>query len=367
MVQMFFSGIITYLQDLSFPMHVLLGMLSVLLLSYLLLRLIFLLLYRLEKRRHLFLSRAYMNKFKKPLYLFFVLILMFLFSVLSGTSVADLPWVGKFYHFLIIINFSWAAIVGVRVTRKMLLQRYDMTSEDNLKARKIGTQIRFFEKFLIGCIAFFALAFALMTIDEIRSLGINMLASAGVAGIILGLAAQRSIGTYLAGIQIAITQPIRIDDVVIVEEEWGWIEEINLTYVVVRIWDLRRLIVPISYFIEKPFQNWTRNTADILGSVFIYADYTIPVQELREELTHILKDCPDWDGKVNVLQVTNATEQTVELRALMSARSSPVAWDLRVYVREKLLSFLQEKYPHCLPKMRIDTNAVSNPSSGIVS
>jgi small-conductance mechanosensitive channel len=172
----------------------------------------------------------------------------------------------------------------------------------------------------------------------------------------LGFAAQKTLGNIIAGIQIALAQPIRLDDVVIVENEWGWIEEITLTYVVIRVWDLRRLIIPISYFVEKPFQNWTRTSADLLGSVYIYTDYTIPVGEMRSELTRIVENNPLWDKKVNTLQVTNATETTIELRALMSASDSPTAWRLRCEVREKLLEFLQEKFPGSLPRTRVEFN-----------
>ena len=158
----------------------------------------------------------------------------------------------------------------------------------------------------------------------------------------------------LAGIQIAITQPFRIDDAVVVENEWGWIEEINLTYVVVRIWDKRRLVLPSTYFLEKPFQNWTRTTAEILGTVFIYTDYTIPFQPLRDELTRLLSESDLWDQKVNVLQVTDSTESTVEIRILVSAKNSPTAWDLRVYIREKMIEFIQKNYPQSLPRTRVE-------------
>jgi small-conductance mechanosensitive channel len=193
-----------------------------------------------------------------------------------------------------------------------------------------------------------------MTFSKVRQLGTSILASAGIVGIIVGIAAQRSIATLLAGFQIAITQPIRLDDVVIVENEWGRIEEITLTYVVVRIWDLRRLVVPITYFLEKPFQNWTRVSADLLGTVFIYVDYTVPVQAVREKLRGILEHSTQWDGQVCVLQVTNTTEHTVELRALMSAVDSSSAWELRCHVREKLVEFIQKNYPESLPKLRTD-------------
>ena len=148
--------------------------------------------------------------------------------------------------------------------------------------------------------------------------------------------------------------PIRLDDVVIVEGEWGRIEEIGTTYVVVRIWDFRRLVVPLSYFIEKPFQNWTRKSADLLGTVFIYTDYTVPVDEVRSQLHAVLQSSGLWDGKTWGLQVTNATENVVELRALMSAPDSGTAWDLRCEVREKMIKFLQEKFPDSLPKLRAE-------------
>jgi small-conductance mechanosensitive channel len=188
----------------------------------------------------------------------------------------------------------------------------------------------------------------------VRQLGTAILASAGIIGVVVGMAAQRTISTFIAGLQIAFTQPIRVDDVVIVENEWGRIEEITLTYVVVRIWDLRRLVVPITYFIEKPFQNWTRVTADILGTVFIYVDYTVSVDAVREQLQKILNDCELWDKKVCVLQVTNTTEKTVELRALMSAEDASKAWTLRCHVREKLVEFVQKNYPNALPKIRAE-------------
>lgn len=181
----------------------------------------------------------------------------------------------------------------------------------------------------------------------------GLFASAGVAGIIIGLSAQKIVGALLAGIQIAITQPFRIDDAVLVENEWGWIEEINLTYVVVRIWDKRRLVLPSTYFLEHPFQNWTRTSADIIGSIFIYTDYTISFQALREELTRVLSQSELWDRQVNVLQVTDAKEATVEIRILVSAKNSPTAWDLRVHIREKMIEFIQQNYPESLPRTRL--------------
>jgi small-conductance mechanosensitive channel len=198
----------------------------------------------------------------------------------------------------------------------------------------------------------FTVASMLMVFDSVRQFGASILASAGIAGIVIGFAAQRSIATLLAGFQIALTQPIRVDDVVIVENEWGRIEDITLTYVVVKVWDLRRLVVPINYFIEQPFQNWTRRSADILATVFLYVDYTIPVDALRGELTRILGASRYWDGKVNVLQVTDAKEHTLEIRALASAADASLAWDLRCEIREQLVAFVQRRHPESLPRVR---------------
>jgi small-conductance mechanosensitive channel len=264
----------------------------------------------------------------------------------------------------LIASIAWIAIGIVHIGRDAILGHFQIDTKDNLRARQVYTQIRMIERILIVIILVIGISVMLMSFSKVRQVGVSLLASAGIIGIILGFAAQRTLGNLLAGIQIAIAQPIRLEDVVIVENEWGWIEEITLTYVVVRIWDLRRLIVPISYFIENPIQNWTRQSADLLGTVYLYADYTVPVKAVREELTRILENSSDWDKKVNVLQVTNITEHTVELRALMSAIDSPTTWNLRCEVREKLLSFLQEHFPECLPKVRLETGKDGETADG---
>jgi small-conductance mechanosensitive channel len=255
---------------------------------------------------------------------------------------------------LLITAVAWLTIRLTRVLNDFVVHQYNVEVKDNLRARKIHTQLRVLNRVVIAVVGVLAFALILMTFERVRTLGTSILASAGVIGIIVGFAAQRSIATLIAGMQIAITQPIRIDDVVIVENEWGRIEEITLTYVVVRIWDLRRLILPITYFIEKPFQNWTRTSADILGTAFFYVDYTFPVEAMRNELQRILEDSEDWDGKVAGLQVTATNERTMELRALMGAPDASKAWNLRCAVREKLVAFLQNNYPHCLPKFRAE-------------
>ncbi|MBD3373890.1 mechanosensitive ion channel [candidate division KSB1 bacterium] len=253
-----------------------------------------------------------------------------------------------------IIIFAWLLMRIIAVVKMTMLKRYSIEQEDNLKARKVVTQLRVAQRILNVIIIVISIAAILMTFDKVRQFGVSILASAGISAIILGFAAQRSLATLFAGLQIAITQPIRIDDVVIVEGEWGWIEEITLTYVVVRIWDLRRLVVPITYFLDKPFQNWTRTSADILGTVFLYTDYRAPIQRIREKAIELVKANPYWDGKVAGLQVTNSTENTVELRVLMSAATSPKAWNLRCDIREALITFLQQEYPDILPRTRVE-------------
>jgi small-conductance mechanosensitive channel len=247
----------------------------------------------------------------------------------------------------------------VEAGAELIIRRHRTDTTDNIRARAIHTQVMVLKKVVVAVIGVFALASMLMVFESARQFGANILASAGIAGIVVGLAAQRSIATLLAGFQIALTQPIRVDDVVIVENEWGRIEEITLTYVVVRIWDLRRLIIPITYFIEKPFQNWTRSSADLLATVFLHVDYTVPLNEMRGELTRILESSSLWDKKVNVLQVTDAKERTLEIRALASAKDSSSAWNLRCEIREKLVTFLQRNYPQSLPRLRASVEETS--------
>jgi small-conductance mechanosensitive channel len=258
----------------------------------------------------------------------------------------------------LIAAIAWAIVMFSRVVADVVSARHRLDTRDNLTARKIQTQIQVLHRIVVVIVAIVTLSIMLMTFPEIRQLGLSLLASAGLVGLVVGMAMRPTLASLIAGIQIALTEPIRIDDVVIVEGEWGKIEEIRTTYIVVRIWDLRRLVVPLSYFIEHPFQNWTRTTADLLGSVFVYVDYTVPVEEVRQELRRILESTDKWKGEVCVLQVTDSRENTVQLRALMDARDSGTAWDLRCYVREKLIQFLQERYPQSLPRMRAELHGV---------
>jgi small-conductance mechanosensitive channel len=249
---------------------------------------------------------------------------------------------------------AWLGILISQITSDLISARYRIDLPDNLSARRVQTQIEVLHRIVVATIVVVALSVMLMTFPTIKHIGMSLLASAGLAGLIVGMAMKSTLSSLIAGIQIAFTQPIRIEDAVVVEGEWGWIEEIGTTYVVVRIWDLRRLVLPLSYFIEHPFQNWTRSSADLLGNVLIYVDYTVPVEEVRAELRRIVESTNLWKGKVCVLQVTDASEHTLQLRALLDARDSGAAWDLRCYVREKLIQFLQEKHPNSLPRVRAE-------------
>lgn len=252
----------------------------------------------------------------------------------------------------LIASCGWLAILVTEVAFDVLGSRYRTDVADNLLARKVHTQLRFMRRMVGIAVVIVTGSIMLMTFPEIHQIGTSLLASAGLAGLIVGVAMRPTLSSLIAGMQIALTQPIRIDDVVVVEGEWGWIEEIQTTHVVVRIWDLRRLVLPLSYFIEHPFQNWTHTSSDLLANVVLWVDYTVPVDELREEFTRILKSTILWKGAVNSVQVVDANDRAMQIRALMDAADSSVAWDLRCYVREKLIQFLRERYPQCLPHIR---------------
>ncbi len=315
---------------------------------------IFKILKRISKKTRTYFDDSFFKHCRLP---FRWIIILIIFNFTLPLLMISSPLIDIYENImciLLIFFVSWLLVKFTYVFEDAILNQYNIDVEDNLRARKIITQVHFLKTIAIIVISILAIGTVLMTFDKVSQLGTSILASAGIVGLIIGLAAQRSIGTLLAGLQIAFTQPIRIDDVVIVENEWGRIEEITLTYVVVRIWDLRRLVLPITYFIEKPFQNWTRVSAEILGTVYIYADYNIPVETVREELSQILAHSELWDKKVCALQVTNTTEHTIELRALMSAYDASKLWSLRCYVREKLIELIQKKYPNSLPKIHAD-------------
>lgn len=281
--------------------------------------------------------------------------------VLQGIWAAappNYPFLAGWSHttlLLIIVAATWLLVNALIGLRNVVALRYRADVTDNLHARRIQTQTTVLMRTLSGVLILLGIAAALMTFPDVRQIGASLLASAGLAGLVVGFAAKPMLGNIIAGLQIALSQPIRIDDVVIVEGEWGRVEEITGAYVVVKIWDERRLIVPLQWFIEHPFQNWTRSSAQILGTVFLWADYRLPVEALRQELQRICKESPEWDGRVCTLQVTETSERAMQVRALVSSSDSGRNWELRCRVRETLIAFLQREHPDALPRFRAET------------
>ncbi len=297
--------------------------------------------------------RLFAHGMRRPMRGFIVIV-----AVGSALPAAGLPdaWfsaAAQALLVLLVLLLGWGAGTAVRILSDGYLSRFKTGEEDNLLARKHITQVGILRRAADILIFTVAVSAALMTFAPVRQYGVSLFASAGAASLIVGLAARPLLTNLIAGVQIAITQPIRMEDAVIVEGEWGWIEEITSTYVVVRLWDWRRMILPISYFLEKPFQNWTHNSASLIGSVFFLLDYRVPVERMRAKLLEIVKDSPLWDGKVVNLQVSDAMEHTVQIRMLVSARNAPQTWDLRCEVRERMLLFLQQECPEALPRTRL--------------
>ena len=309
---------------------------------------------RIARRTPRPLDELFVEHSRQPARLLFPLV----FIILAWSAIppaTEIAFTGeRVLGVLFIVAITWLLVKLLAVFSDWIALRYPLDIANNLAARRIRTQANIFRRIAAVIVGAIAGALILMKIPGVENVGASLLASAGIAGIVVGVAARPVLSNLLAGLQIALTQPIRLDDVVIVEGEWGRIEEITNTYIVVCVWDLRRLVVPLSYFIEKPFQNWTRQTADLLGTVMVNVDYTLPVEEVRAELHRILEASGMWDGKVWNLQVVEATERTVQLRALMSAPDASSAWDLRCLVRERLIAYIQAHYPDSLPRARAE-------------
>lgn len=265
--------------------------------------------------------------------------------------------------FAFILNLGWLLIGASDMWAVVYLRRFDMETEDNLVARKHVTQARILQRVAALLIGIVTLGLALLTIAEVRQWGLSLLASAGVVGIIAGLALQPFLANVVAGVQIATAQPIRLDDAVLVEGEAGTIEAITSTYVVVKLWDWRRLILPLSYFINTPFQNWTRDSTRLIGSAFLYVDYEAPIERLRAELERICRASLFWDGDVVSLQVTDVTDRVAQVRCLASARNAGTAFDLRCEIREGMLAFMRDHCPEALPRERFAADRVSPPDA----
>lgn len=255
---------------------------------------------------------------------------------------------------VLLLGLTWLAIAAVGAFQRRVLRKYPVDIEDNLAARRVQTQARVLGRLAQFAIGLVGVSLALMTFPAVRQLGTTLLASAGIIGLVAGIAAKPVFGNLIAGLQIALSQPIRLDDVVIVEGEWGRVEEIGSAYVIVRIWDERRLVVPLQWFIEHPFQNWTRTTAQLLGDATLWLDYRTPMAAVREQLQTLCEADPRWDGRVCVAQVTDADQHAIQVRLLVSARNSGDLFDLRCAVRECMLAFLEREHPAALPRLRAD-------------
>jgi small-conductance mechanosensitive channel len=321
-------------------------------------RVIFRVLTRLVANKDLF-WRSLVQRGEKPARF---AIVVFALSVAAGVAPLS-PAQQSLVQHLLLVSFigllGWLSGIALGIWATLYLRHYQLDVEDNLLARKHTTQMRILQRVAMILIIVITVAAMLMTFDQVRQYGVSLLASAGAAGIVVGLALQPLLKNLVAGIQLAITQPIRLDDAVIVEGEWGNIEEITATYVVVRLWDWRRMVVPLSYFIEHVFQNWTREDASLIGTVMLYADYTAPVEAMRAKLEEIVKASPLWDRKVVNMQVTDFKNDTMEIRMLMSAGTAGRAFDLRCEVREKMIGWLQREHPEALSRRRAEIAANS--------
>jgi small-conductance mechanosensitive channel len=293
----------------------------------------------------------------------FVLPLIFLRAGLDATPLKDaqLALIKLALHIGIVGCMTWLLVRVVNGIVAAILRDHRIDVADNLAARQIHTQARVLGRVASGLVILVGASVVLLQFDEVRQLGKTLLASAGILGLVAGIAAKPVFGNLIAGLQIALSQPIRLDDVVIVEGEWGRIEEITSSFVVVHIWDERRMVVPLTWFIENPFQNWTRRSADMLGTVFLWLDYRTPMAAVRSEIERICKSDPRWDGRVCIAQVTETSEVAMQVRLLVSARNSGDAFDLRCVVRERVLDFLAREHPYALPRQRNELTRESSP------
>jgi small-conductance mechanosensitive channel len=269
-------------------------------------------------------------------------------------SLVHIATVRHFNGLLLIVALTALAMGAIKGLGEGLIRSHPVDTEDNLRARRVATQTRVLARTGMVLILIGGLSMALMTFPGARQLGASLLASAGVLGIVGGLAAKPVFSNLIAGLQLAVAQPIRIDDALIVKGEFGHVEEITGTYVVMKLWDERRMIVPLQWFIENPFENWTRTSSQILGSLFLWVDYATPIEPLRAEAKRLIETMPEWDQRVFNVQVTETTDRAVQVRVLVSAQNSGKNFDLRCKLREGLLAFVARNYPECLPRLRAE-------------
>lgn len=356
-----FEDIINYLQQLP-PFLWNLVLVGLAILTGLLLRFILsLLLKKNTQYEDYSFYRSAVRRLGPPFNFFLPLFVLNLLEEYMVMSEEHMATVTKLLEILTTLSFAAILIGVVKIAEDYVYHHYDLNKSNNLRERKVRTQLQFIRRIVVGVIIFITICIILLSFDRLRQLGAGLLTGVGVGGIIVGFAAQKSLANLLAGFQIAFTQPLRLDDVLIVEGEYGKVEEITLTYVVLLLWDQRRLILPINYFIEKPFQNWTRTGSELLGTAMLYLDYNVPVDELRKEFLRLVHAHELWDQRVAALQVTNFSQNTVEVRCLISANNASKSFELRCYLREHLLHFIKTHYPESLPQTRVMVAPVNEP------
>lgn len=313
------------------------------------------------RRRHVEVLGLLRKHVRNTFYFFVPSLFFLIITNIQERSFQRFPYASKTAEIAFVIATTWLVVQLLTVGERLIIRRYDTTNDVNLHLRKFVTQIVFVRQLVSIVVIVVGFSVLLLSFNGGRKIGLSFLTSAGIASVVIGFAAQRTIANLLAGIQIAFTQQIRVDDAVVVENEWGRIEEINLTNVVVRVWDRRRLILPITYFIEKPFQNWTRSNASVLGTVMLYLDYNVPVDRIREKMKDLVENNPLWDREVCVVQVTDTQPNCVVIRILTSSRNAPESFDLRCFVRENIIAFLRDEYPESLPKTRFLLTEANQP------
>lgn len=299
-------------------------------------------------------TRIFLDAAAVPLGISFALVALNAVLQAAPQDLALLAVIQRLSTLLLILSVTWAAVRCVSAIGDAIVHLNPVLEGEWRRARKVETQTRFLVRGLNILVVIIGAGVALMTFESVQQLGASLLASAGIGGIVLGFAARPVLGNLLAGMQIALTEPFRIDDVLYVEGEWCWVEEVTATYVVLRVWDLRRIVMPLQWFIEHPFENWTRHNADLMGGVVLWVDYAMPLEPLREEFSRLLEESSEWDRTTRTVQVLEAGERAIQVRFLMSASDSSRLWDLRCAVREGLVTFLQRQYPDHLPRMRAE-------------
>ncbi len=272
--------------------------------------------------------------------------------------------VGQILTLVLIGSAAWLVVRIAAAVVESTYSRYARAHHDAARVRRVRTQVSLIMRVVTAVVGVMAVAAMLLTFPAMRAAGASLLASAGILGIVAGVAAQSTLANMFAGLQIAFGDMVRLGDTVVVDGEWGTVEEITLTFLTVRTWDERRITMPVSYFTSKPFENWSRGTPQMTGIVYWHVDHSAPIAAMREKLQDILRECPAWDGRAYGLVVTDSTPNTIQVRALVTAKDADDIWTVRVTVREQMITWLSAEHPYALP--RVNTADAVLPPGGII-